>query len=316
MPLAVVSGANGFIGRHLCRALAARGWQVVALHRQNAAQTCEAVRSVAVGDLSACPEGDLAFACEGAHAVLHLAGRAHRADGGRSEAELAAYRRDNVTGTVRLYAAAAAAGVERFVHLSSIKVLGDVSARPLAPNDPPAPQCAYARSKLEAERSLLSEDRAGPRLAVVRPPLVYGPGVAGNMAALIRAIDDGWPLPLGRAVGLRSFVAVDNLVDLMLRLADNVPDGRVFHVRDPADLRVCDLAQMIAAGLSRPLRLLPVPRGVVKAAAVVMGRRAMFDRLFEPMQVDDSGTRAALNWFPPVSAEKAIHEMGAWWRTR
>lgn len=136
------------------------------------------------------------------------------------------------------------------------------------------------------------------------------------MAALMRAVEGGWPLPLGRAVSLRSVVAVDNLVDLLLRLTGDMPVERVLHVRDPADVSVRDLVQMIAAGLGRTVRLVPVPQRIVKATAVLMGRRRTFQRLFEPMRVDDSGTRAVLDWFPPVPTEKAIHEMGAWWRTR
>jgi nucleoside-diphosphate-sugar epimerase len=195
-------------------------------------------------------------------------------------------------------------------------VLGDVSAEPLRPDAEPAPADVYARSKHEAEQQLLSHADNAMRVVIVRPPLVYGPGVKGNMAALLRLVDSGLPLPLDRAVGLRSLVAVDNLVDLLVRLGGSAVAADVLHVRDAEDLTVRDLVLALGRALERRVRLVAVPEPVVGCAAKAIGRSAWYERLFLPCRVDDSATRESLGWQPPVATEQAITDMGAWWRTR
>ena len=302
MPFAVVTGAGGFVGRRLCTTLEAEGWRVVALTRQQ-------------GDLAECDPSMLLEACRGADIVYHLAGRAHRPDGGRDEAARHAYRRDNVSAALRVHDAARRAGAATFVYMSSIKALADVSARPLAPDDEPCPQDVYAESKLEAERSLAARSQELP-VVIVRPPLVYGPGVRGNMASLIEWVDRGLPLPLGAAHAERSLVALDNLTALLGRIAECRPSTCVLHVRDDEDLTARRLVERIAASLGRNARLLPVPASAMKLASTVLGRRATYARLFEPLRVDDTATRRLLDWSPPVTSERAIAEMGAWWRKR
>ena len=305
MPVALVTGANGFIGRRLCTTLVARGWRVVAITRD----------VVAGGDLAACEATTLAKMCEGVDVVFHLAGRAHRADGGRDEAMRDAYRRDNVAAALRMHEAARRAGATTFVYTSSIKVLADVSARPLSADDVPHPQDTYAESKLEAERALVAQGNDLP-VVIVRPPLVYGPGVRGNMTSLLDWIERGLPLPLGRALAERSLVALDNLTALLARIGERRPRACVLHVRDAEDLSVRGLVEALARALDRPVRLVPVPAPVMKLGATVLRHRATYARLFEPLRVDDAATRTLLDWSPPVAAADAITEMGAWWRNR
>ncbi len=167
-----------------------------------------------------------------------------------------------------LFAAAQRNGVERFIYLSSIKVLGDVSEVPLEPRTMiPIRKDVYAQTKLEAERYL--EDARRPtdtRVTVVRPPLVYGPGVKGNFAALVAAVARGWPLPLGRADAPRSFIARSNLVDLLTIAARDTADWRILHARDDGDCTVRELVTQMARSFGHAPRLVPVPRGLMRLA--------------------------------------------------
>jgi UDP-glucose 4-epimerase len=227
----------------------------------------------------------------------------------------------NVECPVRWLRAAERVGVGRFVFLSSVKVLGDVSDRPLLPDDPYAPADAYARSKVAAERGLLDSARHSTAVALVRPPLVYGPGVGGNFQTLLRVAAGGLPLPLAGARAPRSLLAVQNLVDLLVHLGRSftpvcadAADG-IWHASDGEDLGVAELLTVLRQAFGVPRRLFNVPAPLLRAAAAATGRAALYSRLFEPLQVDTSATLGSLaGWTPPVSRDAALREAVAWFR--
>ncbi len=296
----VVTGADGFIGRHLCRHLSCAGWDVHGLTRTAATGMCE------VGDLLRLPGTALQQQLQGARIVYHLAGRAHRSDRGRDQRLAEAYRRDNVILAERLYAAALAVGVERFVQLSTIKVLGDVSSVPLTTDAPYAPADVYSRSKQEAEQCLQAMAVPATALTIVRPPLVYGPGVGGNFARLIALVQRGWPLPLGCADANRSLVYVQNLCELLSRMGDDSAPLRIAHVRDRDDLSVARLVGLIGVALGKPARCVPVPRSIMRALLTLTGNGAVYSSLFDALCVDDSETRRTFAWTPARDVAQAI----------
>jgi len=311
MRLALITGAAGFIGGALMERLYAAGWRVRGLGRGAGAHP----DGIECGDLGAAEATQLDDWLHGVDVVFHLAGRAHRRDTGSELERYARYRRDNVTTTQELFLAAQRNAVRRFVFLSSIKVLGDCSTEPFVETAEPDPRDVYAQTKLEAERSLAAAlSRADTAVSIVRPPLVYGPGVKGNFRSLLHAVARGWPLPLGRATAPRSLIARANLVELLVAAAGDSTDWRVLHARDDADSSVAELVATIARAFGRSPRLIAVPRRMMCIGARVTGLSGVYQRLFEPCVVDDSATRAALGWQPPMSQQCAIDEVVAWWR--
>jgi len=297
---AVVTGADGFIGRHLCRHLSAIGWDVRGLTRTAVAGMCE------VGDLLRLPAAALQQRLQGAQIVFHLAGRAHRSDRGRDQRLAEAYRRDNVILAERLYAAALAGDVERFVQISTIKVLGDVSSVPLTTEAPYAPVDVYSHSKQEAELCLQAMALPGTALTIVRPPLVYGPGVRGNFARLISLVQRGLPLPLGCADANRSLVYVQNLCELLSRMGNDSAPLRIVHVRDDHDLSVVQLVGLIGVAVGKPARCVAIPRSIMRAALTLTGNAATYSSLFEAFCVNDAETRETFGWAPEVDVARAV----------
>jgi UDP-glucose 4-epimerase len=243
----------------------------------------------------------------GADVVYHLAAVAHEA---AAESDPDTMRAVNVEAPLRWLRAAERAGVPRFVWVSTIKVLGDVSAAPLTPDSPCRPGNAYARGKREAEERLLAEPLAATSLAVVRPPLVYGPGVRGNFLTMLRWGARGWPLPLAGATAPRSVIAVANLCHLLHRLA---ADGSgIFHAADAEDVCVAELVAELRRLMGCPVRQFAMPDGLLRAAAGALGRGSWYARLFEPLQVDIGATRSRLGWSPPMARQQALEETVAW----
>ena len=249
----------------------------------------------------------------GINIVVHLAARVHVMHDTAAD-PLAAFRAVNVDGTLNLARQAAAAGVRRFVFISSIKVNGE-STQPgqaFTETDAPAPQDAYGHSKHEAEQGLrqLASD-TGMEVVIIRPPLVYGLGVKANFAALMRAVQRGWPLPLGAVHNQRSLVALDNLVDFIVTCINHPhAANQTFLVSDGQDLSTTELVRGMAKAASVSARLLPVPVWVLQAGATLLGKGYAVQRLCGNLQVDIAKARTLLGWVPPMSVSEGLRNVG------
>lgn len=310
----VVTGAAGFIGRALVERLLAGGVPTVAAVRRPPPRSASVHpptggQMVAVGDLG--PHTDWRGPLAGVDCVVHLAARVHVMHE-RAADPLAEFRRVNVDGTLALARQAAAAGVRRFIFVSSIKVNGEGTApgRPFAADDVPAPADAYGISKLEAERSLLAlAAETGMQIVIIRPVLVYGPGVKANFRSMMSWLNKGVPLPLGAIDNRRSLVALDNLVDLIVTCMNHpAAAGQVFLASDGEDLSTTELLRRMGTALGRPARLLPVPAAWLDGAARLLGKGAITQRLCGSLQVDIEKTRGMLGWTPPVTVDEALRE--------
>ncbi len=305
----LVTGASGFVGGPVCRALAAAGHQVTGAVRRDTALPA-GVAACRVGELG--PDTDWRPALAGSETVVHLAARAHVM---REEAgdPLALFRRVNRDGAVALAEQAAAAGARRMVFVSSIKVNGEATApgRPFRATDAPAPCDPYGVAKAEAEERLATiAARTGLELVIVRPPLVHGPGVKGNLASLLGLLERGLPLPLASVDNRRSLVGVGNLADLLRVCLDHpAAAGQTLLARDDPDLSTPDLIRRLATALGRPARLLPCPPALLAGLAGAVGRGAVAKRLLGSLAVDDGPTRALLGWVPPVNIESGLAAM-------
>ncbi|MEI8394094.1 MAG: NAD-dependent epimerase/dehydratase family protein [Rhodospirillaceae bacterium] len=303
MPRVLVTGATGFVGRVLVRRLLEGGWNVRAAVRAPATLPA-GVEVAAVGDLE--HPVDWRPALEGVDFVIHLAARVHRS--GESGPEvLACYRRTNVLATRRLAEAAATAGVRRMVLMSSVKALGEGGSEPLSAATVPAPAEPYGISKLEAESALAEAAGAGLDWTVLRPPLVYGPGVGANFRRLMQVVRRGVPLPLGAVRNRRSLIYVGNLADAVIRCLDHpAAAGRRFLIQDGEAPAVPELVRRLARLLGRPARLVPVPVPLLRAGAMLVGASAAFTRLCGSLEVDDSELRCTTGWLPPFTLDDGL----------
>ncbi len=309
-----VTGANGFVGRSLVAILSEAGHRVHALVRREDAVPAD--RGTAsyhvVADLR--DDTAVASAIAGADALIHLAARAHVMNDTVADPDQA-FREVNVLGSERVLAACKASGVRRFVYVSSIKVNGEsTQGQPFRPGDTPNPQDPYGRSKLEAEQVLSRGCAdAGLELCVVRPPLVYGPGVKGNMLRLMKLVRRGAPLPFRGLHNRRSIVAVDNLARLLERCAVHPGAiGKTFLAADNGPLLTEQIVRYIAEGMERTPRLLPVPVGLLRLAGRLTGRSAEVNRLVGSLEVDAADARDRLDWQPAVDSAHALRAMGTW----
>jgi nucleoside-diphosphate-sugar epimerase len=241
--------------------------------------------------------------------VVHLAARVHIMDDTAVD-PLAAFRAVNVDGTLNLARQAAVAGVKRFVFVSSVKVNGEFThvGQAFTEENAPNPQDAYGQSKHEAELGLrqIAAD-TDMEVVIIRPPLVYGHGVKANFAALMRAVQRGWPLPLGAVHNRRSLVALDNLVDFIVTCI-TLPQAanQTFLVSDGHDLSTNELVRGLARAAGMPARLLPVPVWALQAAATLLGKGDAVQRLCGNLQVDIAKARTLLGWVPPVSVDEGL----------
>lgn len=304
----LLTGATGFVGSAVVARLMSEAQDdVVGALLSSAEHLPAGVARAEVGDIGA--GADWPAHLEGVRTIIHCAARVHVMRDDASD-PLAAFRRVNVEGTLGLARAAVAAGVQRLVFISSIKVNGEATrpGRPFTADDVPAPADPYAVSKLEAEQGLRAlAAGTGLEVVVVRPPLVYGPGVKANFASMIRWIDRGVPLPLGAIRNERSLVALDNLVDLLVTCARHpAAAGQTFLVSDGRDLSTTELLRAVAAALGRPARLLPVPAAALVAGARLVGKAAVAQRLCGSLHVDITKTREVLGWRPPVTIDEGL----------
>jgi len=304
----LVTGANGFVGYAAWQRLnAISGVQALGSVRCAAGFTDMGASVVAVVDLSA--QTDWSEALAGVGAVVHTAARVHVMDD-RAADPLTEFRLVNVEGTLNLARQAAAAEVKRFVFISSIRVNGESTqpGRAFTEADAPKPQDAYGQSKHEAERGLrqLSAD-TDMEVVIIRPPLVYGPGVKSNFATLVRAVQRGWPLPLGVVSNQRSLVALDNLLDfIVICITHPQAANQTFLVSDGQDLSTTELVRGIAQAAGVPVRLVPVPVWMLQAGASLLDKGDMIQRLCGNLQVDISKASSLLGWVPSVSLEEGL----------
>jgi nucleoside-diphosphate-sugar epimerase len=302
----VLTGANGFLGTRVTNQIHWQGNLNLTRIVRRAVPEIEG-REVVIDNLNA--RTDWSVALKSQEVVIHAAARAHIM---KDEAlnPLAEYRKVNVEGTLNLARQAAIAGVKRFVFISSIKVNGEQTppGKPFFSYDAPSPEDFYGTSKYEAEvglRELAAE--TGMEVVIIRPPLVYGPGVKGNFASMIKLVGKGLPLPLGAVHNKRSLVALDNLVDLIITCIDHPgAENETFLVSDGEDLSTTQLLQGVAAAMGKPSRLIPVPAGVLQFGATLLGKKAVAQRLLGSLQVDISHTQKCLNWTPPLSVKQGL----------
>jgi nucleoside-diphosphate-sugar epimerase len=307
----LLTGASGFVGRATLRSALAAGHDVCAVVRTGAAPAPPA-QVVRISDLASYTRWRDAL--DGVDAVVHLAARVHVMRD-RAADSLAAFRAVNVDGARQVASAAAEAGVRRFVFVSSVKVHGEASDdAPLTAESPLAPADAYGRSKAEAEDALREiESRSPLRVVVVRPPLVYGPGVGANFLTLLKVVRRGWPLPLGRIDNRRSLIYVDNLADLLLLAAVHpAAAGRALLAADGPPVSTPELIRRMGRALGRPVRLAAVPEPWLRLAGRVTGRSAAVDRLLGSLEVDDSPTRQLLGWCEPVPPDEGLRRTADW----
>ncbi|HAA93484.1 MAG: NAD-dependent dehydratase [Rhodospirillaceae bacterium] len=292
--LVLVTGAGGFIGRHLTPVLENAGWNVRGIGRKE------------TGDL----DGNVDWQpyLEGVESVVHLAARVH-AMGDRADNPdaLSAHLRANRDATGKLGEQAESLGVRKFVFLSSVKVHGEASELPLQGNAPVDPLDPYGRSKADAEQALLASAKQ-MNVTILRPPLVYGPFVKGNFRKLLNIVDKGVPLPLGATDNRRSLIYVGNLADA-IRVALDAPPG--IHLPSDGDpISTTALIRELAQALDRPARLIPVPVPLLRVAGHLTGKSNFIQRLVDSFVVD--GTIP--DWQPPYSLQQGLAETAAWWR--
>ncbi|MDH2917883.1 MAG: SDR family oxidoreductase [Sideroxydans sp.] len=307
----LVTGANGFVGQALCAALRERGEVVRA-----AVRVASGAEQIAVGEISA--NTDWTNALHGVDVVIHLAARVHVMNDTSSD-PLDEFRKVNLHGTENLARQAAAAGIQRFVYVSSIKVNGEQTmGAAFSESDTANPQDPYGVSKWEAEQALHRvAQETGLEVVIVRPPLVYGAGVKGNFISLFAAINKGLPLPLAAAHNARSLVYVGNLVGALITCATH-PNaaGKTYLVSDGADISTATLVREIAHALQRPNRSFYFPPSVLRAIASLLGKSAQVDRLFGSLQIDSQKIRTELGWTPPYTLQQGLQTTADWYRKK
>lgn len=305
----LVTGATGFVGRVLCHRLLSNGYCVRGSIQKSIRShlLVNDVEPVVVEPLGSMTPWNHALA--DIDIVIHLAARVHVMKDAATD-PLAEFRRVNVEGTLNLARQAAEAGAKRFIFISSIKVNGDGTKTGMSytADDVPAPVDPYGISKMEAEQGLRAlATETGMEVVIVRPPLVYGPGVKANFQTMMCWLNKGIPLPLGAIHNKRSLVALDNLVDLIVTCIDHpAAANQTFLAGDGEDLSTTELLQRMAKALGRPARLVPVPAKLLEFGAALIGKRDIAQRLCGNLQVDISKAREVLGWSPPVSVDEGL----------
>jgi nucleoside-diphosphate-sugar epimerase len=297
-----ITGANGFVGHALLNALLAQGkWHILAITRRPLKLDTALVEN----HCTAAQNPDL----KGVDVLIHLAARVHVMNE-KSADPLAAFRQVNVQGTLQLATAAAQAGVRRFVFISTAKVNGEstIPGKPFSEEDAANPQDAYSVSKWEAEQELMAIARdTGMEVVIIRPPLVYGPSVKANFAALMRAVQRGIPLPLGAVRNARSLVGLDNLVDFItVCMSHPAAANQNFLVSDGSDVSTSELVRTMANAVGVADRQIVLPVWCLQWLGKITGKSAAVDRLCGNLQLDISKAQTLLSWVPQVSLEEGI----------
>lgn len=308
---ALITGATGFVGTALCPKLFGGGYEVVPAVRRKSGLPHEVV----VGNLDASTHWHPALtACD---VVVHLAARVH-VMGDSAQNPLMLYRLTNLDATLNLACQAAQAGVKRFVYISTIKVNGEGRDAPYRASDAPAPEDAYAMSKWEAEQGLAEIARqTGMEVVILRPPLIYGPGVGANFLRLMQTVEWGLPLPVGAICNRRSLLFLDNFIDVIrISIEHPAAAGQTFLLDDGETISTPELIRALATALHRPARLLPVPVGVLQLVGWMTGNSAAASRLTGSLYVDSQPIRDRLGWTPRYSLKDGLAATAAAFRTR
>ncbi len=312
-----ITGATGFVGTALLKRLLREDVRLFAAVRdaQAAADLPPAADRIVVEPLS--DSSDYSSALRNMDVVIHLAARVHVMQD-RAADPLQEFRRVNVAGTERLARQAVRSGVKRFVFISTVKVHGEETATPYREHDRVSPLDPYGVSKAEAESALRGlAGETGLEVVVVRPPLVYGPGVKANLLQLMSAVARGIPLPFGSIRNRRSIVYVGNLVDaLVLCALHPAAAGKTYLVSDGEDVSTPELIERMAAALGRSHRLFPCPAGLMRAAGRLTGRSSAVERLLGSLQVDGSRIERELGWKRPFTMKQGLQETADWYRAR
>lgn len=302
----LLTGASGFVGAEVLRVAQSRGIPIRPVFRSK--EFISELGTVKISSLTS--DTNWRVAVSNIDVVIHCAARVHIMDDQEAD-PLKAFREVNVQGTLNLARQSAEAGVKRFIFISSVKVNGEATqpGRSFKADDIAAPEDAYGISKAEAEDGLrLLSDQTGMEVVIIRPPLVYGPGVKGNFSSMLSWIARGLPLPFGTVTSnLRSFIGLDNLVDLILTCVDH-PNAanQTFLASDGEDLSTTDLLRKIGLALNQPVRLFPIPIKMLNFASGLLGKRAIAQRLLGSLQVDISKTRTLLEWDPSFSVDEEL----------
>ncbi|MFH0784035.1 MAG: SDR family oxidoreductase [Pseudomonadota bacterium] len=304
----LLTGGTGFIGgAFLSRTVGKLNYTLRAALRKTCPKNLmpPEIQQILVGDLA--PTTDWFDAVKGCDVVVHCAARAHILHD-RAADPLAEFRKINSSGTINLASQSLAAGVKRFIFLSSIGVNGNETIIPFTENDQPNPTEPYAISKLQAENGLWQlSAHSRMEIVIIRPPLVYGPNAPGNFGRLLRWVRRGLPLPLGAIHNKRSFVALDNLVDLIVTCLEHpAAANQTFLAGDGEDLSTTTLLQRVALAFGKSSRLIPVPMRVLHLIGVLLGKKTMIKSLCGSLQVDISKARRELGWTPPISVEEGL----------
>ena len=316
----VVTGANGFVGRYVCRKLIASGFLPIAGLRD--LETWPELRHAIpglnevshLGDLSANP--NLRDSFSGASVVMHLAARVHVMKESARD-PLGEFRKVNVNGTRAIALAAVAAGVRRLIFVSTVKVHGEsTSGNPFCEDTPSNPEDPYAISKWEGEEALRAiAAETGLEVVIVRPPLVYGPGVRGNFLRLIKLADLAVPLPWPKGPNCRSMIGVDNLADFLVRCVDHPKAaGQCFLVKDSEDLSTRELMTRLARFLDRPSRLFPFPEPLIRFAAKLASKQDAASRVLDSLVIDSGRAQELLSWVAPMTLDCGLAATAQWYQ--
>jgi nucleoside-diphosphate-sugar epimerase len=311
----LITGANGFIGKALCGGLVDKGWSIRGVIRsgKHVARLPAGINIVQIESIG--PDTDWSQALENIETVVHLASRVHVLEETAAD-PLSEFRYVNTAGTEQLARAAAKAGVRRLLYVSTIKVNGERTiGAPFTEEDEPDPEDPYAISKWEAEKALQRiSSETGLEIVVVRPPLVYGPGVKGNFLRLMQWVDKGIPLPLSMVRNRRSLIGLDNLVDVLVRCIERPEaSGQTFLVADGEELSTPELLRHVAKALGRRSRLFSFPPLLLRVGAKLLRMEDVTNRLCGSLVVDSSKVKKLLNWRPPVSVQYGLQRTALWY---
>jgi nucleoside-diphosphate-sugar epimerase len=299
----LVTGANGFVGSALCRRLRSDGFEVVAGVRSPTSELQTKMPSL---------QGNVDWRpiLEQCHAVIHAAGRAHVLNDFEKDS-LSEFRKVNVDGTLCLAEQAAKMGVKRFIYISSIKVNGNSCRKSFTEADIPAPEDNYGLTKHEAEIGLKDlARRTGMEVVILRPTLIYGPNVLGNLYLLMRVIEKGYPLPFANVKNRKTFLGIDNFVDLIsLCVLHPNAANQTYLVGDAEVTSVSDLIRDLGDAMHRPTRLFPFPQRIMIAATRILGMGDKISKLIGDLWIDGSKVNRELGWTPPLSQKQGLKQL-------